>query len=121
VWKRFSRCRLGDGGDAVEQLWGEGEGWGVRGVLGHQPGTTTRGGKLPCCLALGFGGGFGVCFGHEVAGQHIGVEANHASSRLAGSKWTGTGGRWLDSIPKPLALPTCTCSRGRSSMWSPTN
>ena len=37
---------LGDSGDAVEQLWGEGEGWGVGGVWGHQPGTTTRGGRL---------------------------------------------------------------------------
>ena len=37
---------FGDGGDAVEQLWGEGEGWGVGGVWVHQPGTTTRGGRL---------------------------------------------------------------------------
>jgi hypothetical protein len=37
---------FGDGGNAVEQLWGESEGRGVGGVWGHQPGTTTRGGRL---------------------------------------------------------------------------
>ena len=30
-------------------------------------------------------------------------------------------GRWLDNIPKPLALKDCSCLRGRTSMWSPTN
>ena len=72
--------------------------------------------QLPCCLALGFGGGIGACFGHEVADQHIGVEADQGFSRLAGSKSTGTGGRWLDSIPKPLALRACSCLRGRTLM-----
>ena len=37
---------FGDGGDAVEQRRVEGEGWAVGGIWGHQPGTTTRGGRL---------------------------------------------------------------------------
>jgi hypothetical protein len=51
----------------------------------------------------------------------FGIEADHRRSSWAGSKSAATGGRWLWSMPKPLALWDCSCLWGRTSMWSPTN
>jgi len=45
----------------------------------------------------GSGGGFL----HEVADQPIGIEPDHGRNRLAASRSTGTGGRWLWSRPLP--------------------
>ena len=72
-------------------------------------------------LALGLRGGIGTLLLHEVAGEHVGIEPDHGRSKLAGSKSTGTGGRWLLSSPKPLAGSSCCGFQGRSSMWSPTS
>jgi hypothetical protein len=47
----------------------------------------------PGGLPFAFGGGIGIRSHHEIAGQPIGVEADHGSSRLAGSNWARMGGR----------------------------
>ena len=40
----------------------------------------------------------------QIAGQHIGVQADHGCINVAGSKSLGTGGMVVFSRPKPLAV-----------------
>ena len=66
--------------------------------------------------ALAFRARIGFVLRHEVAGQDIGVHANHGRSRLAGSKSAGTAGRLDLSNPNPLSGSGCSGFQGRSSM-----
>ena len=72
-------------------------------------------------LTLALSRGVGLRFLHEITSQQIGVEPDHGRSRLAGSKSTGTGGRWLLSRPNPLMLGGGWGLQGRTSMGSPTS
>jgi hypothetical protein len=40
----------------------------------------------------------------QLAGQHVGIQADHGCNNVAGSKSLGTGGMVVFSRPKPLAV-----------------
>ncbi len=57
-----------------------------------------------CGFSLLDGGVIGAGFFDQLAGQHVGIQADHGCNNVAGSKSLGTGGMVVFSRPKPLAV-----------------